>query len=259
MSATLKTYQTVSLPEASLLELFPVPILSYQWPDGARLAAELREVILERRYRIPGVRVSNRGGGWHSDKDLQDWREAPVAELKRRVLLMTREVVLRTTPQAGRQHLEGWQLEAWANVNGFGASNSSHDHRGGNNLWSGIFYVDAGGVDSSPALGGLTRFEDRSGVPQEIAVGRNPFAREHAIVPETGLMVLFPAALRHYVETYRGRNQRMTIAFNLKHSGFLIPTYADQLQSKRWWWRNFRRVMVGLERTKRKLGMGSGD
>ena len=259
MSTTLKTYQTVSLPEASLQELYPVPILSYQWPDGARLAGALREVILERRYKTPGVRVSNRGGGWHSENDLQDWSESPVAELKRRILLMTREVVLRTTPQAGREHLEGWQMEAWANVNGFGASNSSHDHLGGNNMWSGIFYVDAGGVDSSPALGGLTKFEDRSGVPQATTVGTNPFAREQAIVPETGLMVIFPASLRHYVETYRGKNQRMTIAFNLSHTGFVIPTYADQFQVRRWWWRNFRGVMVGLDRVKRKLGLGARD
>src|SRR5262245_37974793 len=259
MSTTLKTHQTISLPEASLTELFPVPVLSYRWPDGDRLAAELREVILERKHKTTGVRVSNRGGGWHSNNDLQDWPEAPVAELKRRILLMTREVVLRTTPQAATSHLEGWQMEAWANVNGFGASNSSHDHVGGNNMWSGIFYVDTGGVDSSPAMGGLTKFEDRSGVPQEIEVGTNPFAREHSIVPETGLMVLFPASLRHYVETYQGKNQRMTIAFNMKHTGFAIPTYADQLQANRWWWKNFRGLMVGLDRVKRKLGLGTRD
>src|SRR6266540_964900 len=259
MRAMLKTYQTISLPEASLMELFPVPILSYHWPDGARLAAELDEVILERRYRTPGLQITNRGGGWHSEVDLQDWPEPCVGELKRRILLMAREVVLRTTPHASRHHLEGWKMEAWANVNGFGASNSSHDHVGGGNMWSGTFYVNTGGVDSSPALGGLTKFEDRSGAPQEIALGSNPFAREYAVVPETGLMLLFPASLRHHVETYRGRNQRVTIALDLKPAGFVMPTYADQLQARRWWWRNCRGIMVALQRVKGNLGIEAQD
>lgn len=252
---TLSTDLTASLPEAQLLELFPIPVLTYQWPDGTRLAAELRGVIMERMSQTPGVQITNQGGGWHSETDLQEWRHPCVEDLKRRMLLMVREVVRRTTPNAGREHLEGWKIEAWANVNGCGASNRSHEHVGGNNMWSGIFYVDTGGVDSSPALGGLTKLEDRSGVPKEVLVNSDPFEREYTAVPQTGTMLLFPASLRHHVQTYRGRNQRVTIAFNLKHTGFVMPTYPDQLQAKRWWWKNFRGFMYCLERLKRMLGI----
>lgn len=245
------------LPEAKLFELFPTPVLLHQWPEGPALAAQLRDVVFQRMRETPGVRITN-VGGWHSEGDLQTWTQACVQELMGLVLRLTCEMVRRTTRNPAREHLEGWEIEGWANVNGYGASNRSHDHVGGNNVWSGIFYVDTGGVrSSSPEFGGLTKFEDRSGVPKEILANPDAFEREFTVVPEVGLMVLFPASLRHYVQTYYGQDRRVTIAFNLKHRGFRIPMYADQVQAQQWWWKNFRGLMAGLERTRQLARLGS--
>lgn len=234
--------------ESRLVEILPTPILFHTWSDGAVLAADLREVILKKMERSPGVTRTNQGGGWHSDTDLQTWPEPCVADLNRRVLQIAREMVRRAIANPATQHLEGWRIEAWANVNGFGASNRSHDHVGGGNMWSGIFYVDTGGADSGANMGGLTRFEDRSRVP---ATQGDPFHREYTIVPQVGLMVLFPATLRHYVQVYRGQALRITIAFNLAHPRFVIPKYEDELQAEQWWWKNFRGVMRGIDRARR--------
>src|SRR5262249_52179690 len=157
-------------------------------------------------------------------------------------------------PAPTREHLEGWRIEGWANVNRRGAFNKAHHHAGGRgnrNLWSGIYYVDEGGL-SSEAGGGLTRFEDRSGVPKEIMRCPDPFERELTIVPQVGLMVFFPATLNHYVMPYEGDADRITIAFNLKHDGFAIPRYPEA-EPQSFLWRNLRGPMLVADRLKRMI------
>jgi hypothetical protein len=52
-------------------------------------------------------------------------------------------------------------------------------------------------------------------------------------------MTIFPASQFHYVEPYRGRGYRISIAFNLWHPEFENLYYPDMLE--RGWWRiNFR-------------------
>jgi Putative 2OG-Fe(II) oxygenase len=157
------------------------------------------------------------------------------------------------TPQP--EHLQGWQVSAWANVNRHGDRNESHDHSGDEDtLWSGIYYVDPG--EGGAPTSGHTRLEDRSGVPKEVIRNPDPFEREHSITPEPGLMVLFPGRLWHRVEPFLGCGTRITVAFNLSHRGFVIPSYsgnAAQGGLKRWMWFNFRGVMIPASFMKQRL------
>jgi len=236
-----------ALDGATLLPLFATPLLVYRARGASELARDLEQVVLERMARSPGVSVSNRGG-WHSANDLETWPEAPVGRLMTEVRRATREIVRQTVAECREAHFENWRIEAWANVNVPGAFNVSHDHVGADNIWSGVFYVEGGGISAEARnKGGRTKLEDRSMVPKEVIVDQDPFGREHVVVPEDGLMVLFPASLRHYVEPYCGDETRITIAFNLKHDGFVIPLYED-MQRQNWWWRNFRGLMLVKER-----------
>ena len=247
--------RAVSGAQMDLVEFGAIPVLKYLWPDSETLNAELRRVIMAKMASSPGVVDSNEGG-WHSTRDLPTWEDAAIARLIDRVRSMVRELVALTVPDPTPGHLDGWQIEGWANVNTRGALNKSHHHAGGRtnrNLWSGIYYVDDGGRPTDAAHAGVTKFEDRSGVPKEILRCADPFERELTVVPTPGLMVLFPATLRHYVSAHATEAARITIAFNLKHPGFVIPRYPEP-EPPSFLWRNLRGPMLVATRVMRRLG-----
>ena len=235
----------VGTPEERLVEFGLVPVLQWFWPASEDLNRKLRHVILTRMAASEGL-VDTNVGGWHSDRDLATWTDASIAMLLERVRTMARRLVSATVRNPTPAHLENWAIEGWANVNRCGAFNKAHHHAGGlqpRNLWSGIYYVDNGDSDESGTdAGGLTRFEDRSGVPKEILRCVDPLERELTVIPRPGLMVFFPATLRHYVTRYTGSGDRITIAFNLKHDGFVVPRYPEERPS--FLWRNFRGPML---------------
>jgi hypothetical protein len=269
MSASTGTSRTspdrsASAPRVELVEFGAAPVLQHFWAGSEELNAGLRDVILARMQRTHGV-VDTNVGGWHSERDLPSWNEPPIAALLERVRSMIGELVRRTVTNPTSEHLEKWSIEGWANVNRRGAFNKAHHHAGGRipsrNLWSGIYYVEDGGSGRDGlSRDGLTRFEDRSGVPKEILRCSDPFERELTIVPQPGLMVFFPATLRHYVTPYAGESNRITIALNLKHDGFVIPRYVDP-DAPSFMWRNFRGPMLAASTVKqaiRKIVSGNG-
>ena len=243
------------LPEAELSELFPTPLLKYRWPDSDGLNKELREVILAKMQK-EGAQSSWKGsniGGWHSEKGFEAWPHPSVAELSARIETFVREMVARVVDFPEERHLRGWSFNAWANVNHRGAKNASHTHW--NTIWSGIYYVDSGEDASASQPSGVTKFEDRCGVPKEIIRNPDPFEREVSVPPQPGLMVLFSSKLSHRVEPFWGLGSRITIAFNVSHPGFIVPSYPEPenspLELRNWMWRNFRGIMLPLQIAKR--------
>jgi uncharacterized protein (TIGR02466 family) len=244
---------------AELVELFPMPLLKYRWPDSEALNRDLREVIISRMEEAAGkvTWLGSNVTGWHSPKDMAVWPEPCVAELMGRIQAFVREMVSRVVDAPQPEHLLGWRLCAWANVNRHGERNASHDHSAEEDtLWSGVYYVDPG--EGGAPRSGHTWLEDRSGVPKEVIRNPDPFEREHSITPEPGLMVLFPGRLWHRVEPFLGGGARITVAFNLGHSGFVIPSYAEDAALwegglKRWMWLYFPGIMLPASFMKQRL------
>ena len=234
------------LKDVVLLKLFETPVIIYEWPDGKELADKLRDLVYKKMEASKGIIVSN-VGGWHSEKGIENtWADECVKELMQKIHLAKDEVIKRTVKNPTEAHFNNWQTETWANVNWKNSFNASHAHMVKDTVWSGIFYVETGDADSNSSYGGRTIFENRSMVPKEIINNKNPFENEFAVVPKKGLMVLFPASLHHYVEKYTGDKKRITIAFNLKHKGFVIPDYStldDHKNEITWMWKNFRGIM----------------
>ncbi len=245
------TYLNADVAGAEVVHLFSSPICKFLWPDGEALNRELKRVILRRMHESPGVVKTNRGG-WQSKPDLHTWPDPCVQAFVARAHALVRELVRRTVPDATQTHLDGWEMIAWANVNQKGAFNTAHDHYGHGTIWSSFYYVDPGGSEYGCVVSGYTKFQDRSGAPKEIVRNPNPFEREVTITPQSGLMVVFPSTLYHYVESYQGDRQRITIAFNMKHRGFAIPVYAG-MEDKSWWWKNFRGFMLLPGKAQEKL------
>jgi uncharacterized protein (TIGR02466 family) len=227
---------------AQLAELFPIPVLTYEWPDPAQLNADLQQTIMGRMERSPGVVKTNRGG-WQSNTDLQTWTDPPVRVLLQRIQTLMRELVRRTVRNVQAAHLQDWEVLGWANVNQKGHFNRAHHHIGARSQWSGIYYVQVGDLRPNAGVTGRTVFEDRSMVPKETINNPDPFERQVTVMPKNGLMVIFPASLYHSVEPYSGEGVRITIAFNLWNPAFTVPFYPG-MESRGWMWTNFRGLML---------------
>ena len=262
------------------------PIFTHVWPDSADLNARLRRVVLDRQAVDPGLKKSN-CGGWQSERNLQLWGDPAVEELLARLRTMLRAVVRATVADPADALLRGWDVEAWANVNQLGDSVAAHTHSGGVNLWAAVYYVDTGEPTGAPSSG-FTRFVDMSGIPRPVGRGtapkRLPDPRDGAVPggttavvatrqdrcaepgwhgdhdlqvqPEAGKMVFFPATLPHYVTSYEGTDKRITIAFNLRHTGFAVADFDNPHSRGRMLWRNYRGPMLVAYNAKRTLREG---
>jgi uncharacterized protein (TIGR02466 family) len=203
--------------DLEIAPLFPTPVVLFDVPDSAALNSELRATIEQREKAHPGTRHSNLGG-WQSSWDMDRWGGAAAIKL----LAIARNTANRvTTDRQGKPMAVTWRANMWANINRSGHANEFHSHPG--SFWSGVYYVDDGGIGADASLGGELEFMDPRGpgpamyapnlafgLPGGLSVGAN-----ETVPPRTGRMVLFPAWLLHQVRPYRGNAQRISIAFNL--------------------------------------------
>ena len=202
---------------SEIVPLFSTPIVISDVPDAAALNAELRKVIEQRQQSNPGTQHSNLGG-WQSSWDMDRWGGAPAIKL----LAIGRNTANRaTTDREGKPVAVTWRANMWANINRSGHGNEFHSHPG--SFWSAVYYVDDGGIDADPALGGELEFMDPRGPLPAMAAPHLGFAMPgglsagatERVRPKSGRLVLFPAWLMHQVRPYRGTAQRISIAFNL--------------------------------------------
>lgn len=247
------------------------PLFTHVWPDCHELNAQLRQIVLERMAVSPGLKKSN-CGGWQSERNLQLWGGPAIEELLERMHAMLREVIRATVDDPDDILLNGWDIEAWANVNQLGDSVAVHNHAGGVNMWAAIYYVDTGERARAPRSG-FTRFVDMSGIPRPVRGGAHvpsslpatgarqdrctqpEWHDEHdlQLQPQSGKMVVFPASLPHYVTAYEGTSKRITIAFNLRHTKFAIAEFENPYSRRRVLWRNYRGLMLVMYNAKRLL------
>jgi len=208
-----------------LVSLFATPLVIYDVPDAVALNGELRRIIVEREKSQPTTQHSNLGG-WQSSWDMDRWGGAPALKL----LAIGRNVANRfTTDRAGNTgsgphpgyFAVTWRGNMWANINRTGDANEFHSHPGA--YWSGVYYVDDGGIDADPALGGELEFMDPRGPLPAVTAPHLGFAMPgglsggatERVQPKAGRMVLFPGWMMHQVRPYRGTAERISIAFNL--------------------------------------------
>ncbi len=197
--------------------MFPTPILVVEVPDAATINAELSKALLAREKEHPSKSHSTTGG-WQSTWDVDSW--AGMGAVK--VLAIAKNVASRaTTDREGKPVPITWKSNMWANINRSGHGNEFHCHPG--SFWSGVYYVDDGGIASDPSLGGELEFMDPRApgvamyapqlafaLPGGLSVGAN-----ETIAPRAGRLVMFPAWLLHQVRPYRGKAARISVALNL--------------------------------------------
>jgi hypothetical protein len=208
-----------------IVPLFATPIVKLDVPDAAALNADLRRVILEREKAQESTHHSNQGG-WQSSWDMDRWGGAPAI----RLLAVCRNLANRVTTDrkgnvGGGPHpgyfAVTWHGNMWANVNRSGHANEFHSHPGA--YWSAVYYVDDGGIDADPSLGGELEFMDPRGALPAMNAPHLAYAMPggltagvtERLAPKAGRLVMFPAWLYHQVRPYKGDALRISIAMNL--------------------------------------------
>ncbi len=206
-----------------IVPLFATPLVVLDVPEAETLNVELRRVIAEREKAHPSTRKSN-VGGWQSSGDMDRWGGPAAVKL----LAFARNAANRMTTDAKGGVGKGpypdhfavtWIGNMWANVNRTGHGNDFHSHPGA--YWSGVYYVDDGGIADDPSLGGELEFLDPRGTvplmnaPHLRMSGSQSAGATERMPPKAGRMVMFPAWILHQVRPYRGSAMRISIAFNL--------------------------------------------
>lgn len=119
--------------------------------------------------------------------------------------------------------------ESWYHITKTGGFHDTHTHS--NCSWCGIYYIDSGdkypmhergmipslfGGLMEETMGGQTRFYNTATTNGYTDAGNMHLASKgtHTIVPEDGLLVIFPSHLFHSVTPYIGTESRINVAFN---------------------------------------------
>jgi uncharacterized protein (TIGR02466 family) len=196
--------------ELEITKAFPTVIGQFRVPDAEAMNQELQTLILAEEASYLSLGRSNIGG-WHSRPDFLNRPEPAVGALTNWVTWVVSQAVGATTG-AGvfKGHLSVW---AWATICREGSYHAPHSHP--DSAWSGVYYVDSGNFNPNRKLSGVLEFLDpRVGV-EAVSTPGDPYGEPVRIRPESGLLVIFPSWLYHWVHPYAGQSPRIAVSFNV--------------------------------------------
>ena len=196
--------------------LFPMPLFVYDVPNVEDMNCELGERLRAEAQASPGVRRAN-VGGWHSPPDLALRPDSCYRAMMKMIVDHVGDTHSKIVSAKGLAQSPPWRFaaQAWAMVMRNGDYTIAHDH--GEAHWSTSYYIDAGDADPerTPDSGALAVLDPRrGGRPIPGLESGSTFT----IRPRTGMLVVFPGWLQHYVHPYRGTRPRIAIACNVTMS-----------------------------------------
>ncbi len=195
--------------------LFATPVWSFADAADAERDRELAGRLVAESEQTSGSARSP-GGGWHSAPDLTQRREACYEDVLRGVVACVgaafRDLAQDQGPAVDRRYR--FAVQAWATVLRHGDHLPVHDHADAH--FAAVYYPHAGDADLAmfPDSGKLCVVDPRRGgtaVP-----GVELFPSQLAIAPRSGLLVVFPGWLQHFVHPYRGGRPRVSISCNVR-------------------------------------------
>ena len=189
---------------------FPTLIGRMHVPDADAMNQELRAIILAEEVSYGTLGRSN-VGGWHSRPDFLLRPEPAVGGLTTWITWAVRKMIEAST---GAGPFKGTlSLSAWTAICRAGAYHAPHIHP--DSAWSGAYYVDAGRSQPDTPLGGVLEFLDPRAGAEAVTAPGDPYGEPFRVRPESGLLVVFPSWLYHWVHPYAGQTPRIAVSFNV--------------------------------------------
>ena len=200
------------LEHTNIQGAFAVPVMIHNWDDSREINNDLLTSILARERNNPNSSMRSNVGGWHSTDDLDKWTGEAGKRLAQRIIDMVNHATTQIYANARKSEQDvQWGIGLWANVNRKGDYNNVHSHP--YSTWSGVYYVDAGDPPEGDKPSGSFTF-----LTPNLAEANTFFTKvvpqSTSIRPTSGLMLLFPSYLQHFVHPYDGDRPRVSIAFN---------------------------------------------
>lgn len=198
-----------------LIDAFASPIQILHLENTAPLNTAAAAKLVDQSNQTPGIIRSN-VGGWHSVPDLTLHREPPFAPLMQRLVGEVQKAIeaLSQARNASSEWTYRYGIQAWGMVMEHGDYVTTHDHAEAH--FSGVYYLDAGDAESDLEVpSGQIVFLNPRGGGAAIA-GLDLFPQALTVQPETGMLILFPGYLAHYVHPYRGLRPRVCVSFNVR-------------------------------------------
>lgn len=209
-----------------LLDVFATPIVVLGLDGVDDLNDALTATLLQESERVVGLSRSN-VGAWHSVTDLMSRPGPMFAELTELITDAGRLGLIEMARRSGARVWPDYRLgiQAWAMVVNPGDYLVPHDHADAH--LSGVYYVDAGDADQElhPESGLLAFMDPRGGLAT--VPGMELFPSTFTVEPFTGVVVMFPSFLTHYVHPYRGTRPRVSVSFNIRAEP-IPPTPLDR-------------------------------
>lgn len=182
--------------------LFPTTIWQVRLPALAGRFQEWVDTANALRAASPTPAGRTNRGGWNST-DFAVLQQDAFADLNAAIQTRCQTAFA----DMGAANLP-FALQSWINIHDRGGFNFLHMHEG--TLLSGCFYLQV-----PPGSGDLIFRDPRPGVLHASSKGSGANAcKEVRLRPESGLLVLFPHWLEHYVEPHESDTARIVIAFN---------------------------------------------
>ena len=192
----------VNSPALQSLDLFPTRIWQARLDSLSSHHPQWIEAVLALRAASPKPAGRTNRQGWNSES--MSVLEQPVFAPLRQAVRAACASALAEMGLSSRP----FELQSWINLHDRGGFNFLHLHEG--SLLSGSFYLQV------PAGAGDFVFRDpRPGIIHGSVKGAVPNGHSDIhLTPSTGLLVLFPCWMEHYVEPHDSDQPRITIAFN---------------------------------------------
>lgn len=110
-----------------------------------------------------------------------------------------------------------WSVQGWANINRLGDYHSLHNHP--HSYLSGTYYIKVpvarGGSRSDLNPGAISFFDPRPQANLTAIMGDGQIDPEFRILPEPGLMLLWPSFLHHMVHPNLSDEPRVSVSYNV--------------------------------------------
>ncbi len=199
--------------------IFSTPILKthlkFDPAFNARLANYLRKLESEDCDYSHGSAHNSNVSGWRSREDLLFSKLNEFSQLATKVSEVVNGVMASASPEKTSAKAKNLvHMYAWANANRRGAYNVAHTHPG--HQWAGVYYVRVSDSDADKPLSGVLEFSDPRTAAGLLPVDNFDFGERIRVIPEEGMLVLFPGWLTHFVHPYEGDGERLSIAFNIR-------------------------------------------
>jgi len=163
-----------------------------------------------------------------------DYREADLLQMDHPAVKWLAQCINKTVIDylkiQGQTYESSWKLQGWPNINRFGDYHDLHNHP--HSYLSGTYYVQVptdfeslpGRSDRRP---GAISFYDPRPQANMTAIRDDPqIEAEHTVMPEPGMILLWPSFLHHFVHPNLARAARISVSFNvvLNWSESYLPT-----------------------------------